>query len=70
MEDVTGFNQKSHEFDGEKLIAAGIQRLKSKYSENSTFCDILKTMLRFHEVDRPSFVELSRSLEKGKNAAH
>jgi len=21
MEDVTGFNQKSHEFDGEKLIA-------------------------------------------------
>jgi serine/threonine-protein kinase len=28
MEDVTGLNQKTPEFDGEKLIEAGIKRLK------------------------------------------
>ena len=33
MEDVTGFNQKSQEFDGEKLIAAGIQRLRQRLPE-------------------------------------
>jgi len=27
-------------------------------------------MLKFHESERPSFVELSKSLEKGKNAVH
>jgi len=33
MEDVTGFNQKSHEFDGEKLVAQGIKRLQQRYPD-------------------------------------
>jgi hypothetical protein len=33
MEDVTGFNQKTAEYDGEKLIDAGIKKLKSRYSD-------------------------------------
>jgi hypothetical protein len=57
MEDVTGFNQKTTEFDGERLIEAGIKRLKACYSEN--MCEVIKLMMRFHEVDRPSFIELA-----------
>ena len=67
MEDVTGFNQKSHEFDGEKLISQGIARLKQRYPDNSSFSDLLKQMLKFHEHDRPSFYELSKILVKNKN---
>ena len=33
MDDVTGFNQKTTEYDGEKLIEQGIKKLKQKYSE-------------------------------------
>lgn len=57
MEDVTGFNQKTTEFDGERLIEAGIKRLKAKYSDLT--CEVLKLMLRFQENERPSFLELS-----------
>jgi len=57
MEDVTGFNQKTADYDGEKLIEAGIKRLKQRYGE--VFCEAVKLMLRFYEIDRPSFIELA-----------
>lgn len=68
MEDVTGFNQKSTEFDGEKLVAAGVQRLRQRFNENNYFCEILKLMLKFNENDRPSFCELTKFLSSNKNA--
>lgn len=67
MEDVTGFNQKSHEFDGEKLISAGIHRLKQRFPENLGYCDLLRMMLKFWENERPSFVELTKHLKSAKN---
>ena len=60
MDDVTGFNQKSAEYDGEKLCAAGIARLKSRYPDS--FCDVLAQMLRFRESDRQSFIELTKDV--------
>jgi hypothetical protein len=58
MEDVTGFNQKSSEYDGEKLVVAGISRLREKFGDN--ICHVLNLMLKFYEKDRPSFVELHK----------
>ena len=58
MEDVTGFNQKSAEYDGEKLIHAGLAKLKQKYNDH--FCDLLRLMLKFNENDRPSFIDLAK----------
>jgi hypothetical protein len=60
MEDVTGFNQKSAEFDGEKLINAGILKLRQKYNDH--FCEVMRLMLKFNEIDRPSFIELGKIL--------
>ena len=34
MDDVTGFNQKTQEYDGERLIAAGVARLREKMGDN------------------------------------
>jgi len=56
MDDVTGFNQKSPEYDGEKLVIAGVNKLRARYTES--FSDIMGLMLRFREPERPSFVEL------------
>lgn len=56
MEDVTGFNQKSNEYDGEKLVAAGVARLRDRFGDN--VCNALSLMLKFYEKDRPSFIEL------------
>ena len=59
MEDVTGFNQKSQEFDGERLIQAGLMRLKQRgYSDN--IITMLDLMLKFKEDNRPSFIELAK----------
>lgn len=58
MEDVTGFNQKTTEFDGERLIEAGIKRMKQRYSEN--LCEVIRLMMRFNEGERPSFMELAQ----------
>lgn len=58
MEDVTGFNQKSAEYDGEKLVTAGINRLRERYGEH--ICHVLDLMLKFYEKDRPSCVELHK----------
>jgi hypothetical protein len=57
MEDITGFNQKTPEFDGERLIEAGIKRLKQRYGE--LMCEVIRLMLRFNEADRPSFLEVA-----------
>jgi len=64
MEDVTGFNQKSQEYDGEKLIYAGVTRLKQRYTES--FTEILRQMLKFNENDRLSFIELAKMFMKNK----
>jgi len=58
MEDVTGFNQKNQANDGEKLIAEGLKKLKSRYSDH--VIEIIRLMLKFEETDRPSFTELSK----------
>jgi len=63
MEDVTGFNQKSSMYDGEKLIEAGMKRLRQKYSEN--VCEIIRLMLKFYEEERPTFLELGKLIQAG-----
>jgi serine/threonine protein kinase len=60
MEDVTGFNQKSAEYDGEKLVAAGIQRMRDRFDDH--ICKIMNSMLKFYEKDRLSFVELHKAM--------
>ena len=58
MDDVTGFNQKSPEYDGEKLIDRGVNKLREKFSD--PVCEAIRLMLRFHEHERPSFIELAK----------
>lgn len=58
MEDVTGFNQRNQVNDGEKLVDLGVKKLKSRYSDH--IIEIIRLMLKFEEVDRPSFIELSK----------
>lgn len=58
MEDVTGFNQRNQVNDGEKLVELGLKKLKSRYSDH--IIEIVRLMLKFEEVDRPSFIELSK----------
>jgi len=67
MEDVTGFNQKSQEYDGEKLVALGIQRLRERFGEH--ICTSLGLMLKFYEKDRPSFIELHKIMLQYKEFA-
>ena len=56
LKDVGGFNQKTEQCDGEKLIFENLKNLKKKYS--SKVCDILGLMLKFDENQRPNFVDL------------
>lgn len=58
MEDVTGFNQKNAQTDGELLIEEGLRSLRTRYSEH--ILEIIKLMLKFEESQRPSFTELSK----------
>jgi hypothetical protein len=58
MEDVTGFNQRNNVNDGERLIDQGLKKLKQRYSEH--ILEIIRLMLKFEEVDRPSFIELAK----------
>jgi hypothetical protein len=58
MEDVTGFNQKTHVNDGEKLIEKAVKEISKRYG--TTLCEILKCMLKFNENERPNFVELAK----------
>ena len=76
MEDVTGFNQKNAVNDGEKLVDAGLKKLKQRYSDH--IIEIIRLMLKYEETERPSFVELAKlvltstenSLESPKNGAN
>ena len=58
MEDVTGFNQRNQVNDGERLINAGLAKLKQRYSDH--IIEIVRLMLKFEEHERPSFVELAK----------
>jgi serine/threonine protein kinase len=58
MEDVTGFNQKNANIDCEKLVADGLRKLRQRYSEHVV--EIIRLMLKYEEIDRPSFTELSK----------
>lgn len=58
MKDVTGFNQKTQNTDGERLIKENLDRLSKKYS--STVVDIIRKMLIYDEDKRPSFIELGK----------
>ncbi len=63
MDDVTGFNQKNHINDGEKLIEKTILGCGKRYGR--TLCNVLRDMLRFGEAERPTFVDLAKTyLEK------
>ena len=66
MEDVTGFNQKSAEYDGEKLVDIGLKKLKSRY--NDSIVEILRLMLKFNEIERPSFIELDKLILASESA--
>lgn len=58
MEDVTGFNQKNQVNDCEKLIDYGLKKLRQRYSDH--IIEIIRLMLKYEEVERPSFVELAK----------
>lgn len=58
MEDVTGFNQKNADNDGEKMVEKCLHKLKQRYSDH--IIEIIRLMLKFEESQRPSFVELGK----------
>ena len=58
MEDVTGFNQKNSVNDGEMLVEQGLKKLRQRYSDH--IIEIIRLMLKHHEEERPSFVELAK----------
>jgi len=60
MDDVTGFNQKTHKVDGEKLIDKAISSLSKNHSKN--YIMLLRKMLKFEESERPTFIELANEL--------
>ena len=75
MDDVTGFNHKTPENDGEKLVESGLKKLRSRYSDH--IIEIIRLMLKFEESERPSFMELAKlvltstenTIESPKNGA-
>lgn len=58
LKDVTGFNQKTELYDGERLIRDGLRQLSKMYSSKVT--DIIKLMLIYEESNRPNFIELGQ----------
>ena len=58
MMDVSGFNQKTSNVDGEKLIREGLRMISKRYSNN--IIEILGKMLQFNEDKRPNFIELGK----------
>jgi len=60
MKDVTGFNQKTNNTNGEKLIKDGLLNLSKRYSNK--VIDLLKMMLVFDEEYRPTFIEIGKIL--------
>ena len=64
LKDVNGFNQKTENCNGERLIYEGLKMLGKKYSNK--IIEILNLMLKFDENERPNFIELVRYLAKNK----
>ena len=58
MMDVSGFNQKTRNVDGEKLIREGLRMISKRYSNN--VIEILGKMMQFNEDKRPNFIELGK----------
>ena len=58
MDDVTGFNHKNADNDGEKLVEHGLNKLRQRYSDH--IIEIIRLMLKYEETERPSFVELAK----------
>ena len=58
MRDVSGFNQKTSQCDGEELIREGLKRLSKSYSQK--LIEIIRRMLLFSEEERPTFEQLGR----------
>ena len=65
LRDVNGFNQKTDQCNGEKLIYEGLRILSKKYSNK--IIEILSLMLKFNENDRPNFIELVKYLAKNND---
>ena len=65
LKDVNGFNQKTDQCNGEKLIYEGLKILSKKYS--SKIIEILGLMLKFDENERPNFIELVKYLAKNND---
>ena len=51
---VSGFNQKTSNVDGEKLIREGLRMISKKYSNN--VIEILGKMMQFNEDKRPTLL--------------
>ena len=62
LKDVNGFNQKTENCNGERLIYEGLRMLGKKYSNK--IIEILALMLKFDENERPNFIELVKYLAK------
>ena len=65
LKDVNGFNQKTDQCNGERLIYEGLKMLSKKYSNK--VIEILSLMLKFDENERPNFVELVKYLAKSND---
>ena len=65
LKDVNGFNQKTDQCNGERLIYEGLKMLSKKYSNK--VIEILSLMLKFDENERPNFVELAKYLAKSND---
>ncbi|EAR87484.2 Serine/Threonine kinase domain protein (macronuclear) [Tetrahymena thermophila SB210] len=67
IEEVTGFNNKTPQTDGEQLIKQALIELEKKYSNQ--FVNIIALMLIFEESGRPSFVEIEQLFIEHENQA-
>jgi len=67
MDDVTGFNQKSHEHNGELLIEKALHKIGKSCSR--TYCELIRQMLRFNEAERPTFFELANTFLENSSAS-
>jgi len=65
MKDVGGFNQKTRDFNGEKLIINGLKYISKRYS--NIVVSIIGKMLEFKEENRPNFIELGRMILNDNN---
>ena len=65
MKDVGGFNQKTRDFNGEKLIGNGLKYISKRYS--NIVVSIIGKMLEFKEENRPNFIELGRMILNDNN---